>query len=60
MGMNRVWANRLEAGDKTWDNVPSSRKAAVEVILREDTSKGVNFMTPERFESITGKPYSGD
>ena len=58
MNISRIWANRLEAGDKTWDNVPVSRKDAVEAILRDDTSKGINGMTPERFEEITGKQYN--
>ena len=53
--MNRIWANRLEAGTKTWAECPQSRKAAVEQILREDVEDGK--ITAERFEEITGHPY---
>lgn len=53
--MNRIWANRLEAGTQVWSSVPSSRKAAVEAILREDVENGV--ITAERFEEITGISY---
>jgi len=53
--MNRIWANRLEAGTQVWSSVPSSRKAAVEAILRADVEAGV--ITAARFEEITGIPY---
>ena len=53
--MARIWANRLEAGDKTWDEVPASRKAAVKAVLRADVAAGV--ITAERYEEITGEPY---
>ena len=58
--MARIWANRLEAGDKTWANVPNSRKAAVRAILREDVQNHHNGMTPERYEEIVGEPYEAD
>ena len=50
--MNRIWANRLEAGSKTWAECPNSRKAAVDVILREDVENGK--LTAERYTEITG------
>ena len=53
--MNRIWANRLEAGTKTWDEVPASRKAGVKAILRSDVAAGV--ITAVQFEEITGEPY---
>lgn len=50
--MNRIWANRLEAGTKTWAECPNSRKAAVDAILREDVENGK--LTTERYTEITG------
>lgn len=55
--MERIWANRLEAGTKTWDEVPASRKNRVDEILRYDVEVGYNDMTPERYTEITGKEY---
>lgn len=54
--MNRIWANRLEAGTKTWAEVPASRKAAVDAILRQDVANGK--ITAEQYEEITGNPYA--
>ena len=48
--MNRIWANRLEAG--TWAECPNSRKAAVDAILREDVME--NKLSKERYTEITG------
>lgn len=53
--MNRIWANRLEAGTKTWAECPESRKAAVELILRQDVTAGK--ITEERYTEITGEPF---
>jgi hypothetical protein len=55
--MNRIWANRLEAGTQSWTSVPASRKAAVREILRGDAETGYNSMTPDRFKEITGEDY---
>ena len=52
--MNEIWANRLIAGTKAWDEVPDSRKDGVKVVLTERVEKGV--ITPERYEEITGEP----
>ena len=57
--MNRIWANRLEAGTQVWASVPASRKAAVKEILRDDAITGHNDMTPERYTEITGEPWEG-
>lgn len=54
--MNRIWANRLEAGTKTWEEVPASRKAAVKAILAEDVADGK--ITKEQYEEITGEVYA--
>ena len=53
--MNRIWANRLEAGAQKWENVPEERKAAVDAILRGDVKVG--RITPEQYKEITGREY---
>jgi len=53
--MDRIWANRLEAGTKTWVQCPVSRKTAVDAILREDIEAGK--ITSERYAEITGSEY---
>ena len=53
--MNRIWANRLEAGTQQWADVPASRKNAVREILRGDVESGA--ITPERYSEITGEPW---
>ena len=50
--MNRIWANRLEAGTKTWAECPNSRKTAVDAILKEDVAE--NKISRERYTEITG------
>ena len=55
--MARIWANRLEAGDYNWDDVPKKRRADVKAILKEDVASGHNDMTAERYEEITGEKY---
>lgn len=54
--MNRIWANRLEAGTQIWADVPERRKAAVDAILRQDVIDGV--ITAERYTEITGNDFS--
>ena len=53
--MNRIWANRLEAGTQVWADVPQSRKAAVDAILRQDVADGK--ITAEQYNDITGMLY---
>ena len=53
--MNRIWANRLEAGTQKWANCPESRKPAVDTILRQDVIDGV--ISAERYTEITGNPF---
>lgn len=53
--MERIWANRLEAGTKTWAEVPASRKNGVDAVLRADVKAGV--ITEEQYKEITGKDY---
>lgn len=54
--MNNIWANRLIAGTKNWDEVPASRKDGVKAVLVERVAKGI--ITAERFEEITGEAYA--
>ena len=51
--MNETWANRLIAGNKTWANVPASRKSGVKAALkaRVESSK----ITAEQYKAITGE-----
>lgn len=53
--MNRIWANRLEAGTQSWSACPASRKAAVDAILRQDVVDGK--ITAARYSEITGESY---
>lgn len=56
--MERIWANRLEAGTKTWAQVPDNRKAAVMAVLAEDVVNGK--IAAEDYEKITGKAYENN
>lgn len=56
--MNRIWANRLEAGTQIWTDVPESRKSAVDAILRQDVADGI--ITAERYKEITGNDYESE
>ena len=53
--MNRIWANRLEAGTQSWASCPESRKSAVDAILRADVASG--RITAGRYMEITGVSY---
>ena len=56
--MDRIWANRLEAGTQIWADVPDRRKSAVDAILRQDVADGV--ITAERYREITGNDYESE
>lgn len=51
--MNKIWANRLIAGDKTWAEVPESRKAAVKAELRNRVLSGE--ISEARYHEIVGE-----
>ena len=53
--MNTIWANRLIAGTKTWDEVPENRKDGVKAVLLERAEKGI--ITAEKYTEITGEVY---
>lgn len=50
--MAKIWANRLIAGDKTWDQVPEKRKGAVKTELEKRVSAGE--ISQEKLEEILG------
>lgn len=54
--MNNIWANRLIAGTKTWDECPDSRKEGVRMILKERVEAGE--ITAKKYAEITGEDYS--
>ena len=54
--MNNIWANRLIAGTKVWDEVPANRKDGVKAVLLERVEKGV--ITAEKYAEITGEVYT--
>ena len=53
--MDKIWANRLVAGTKTWEQVPASRKDGVLAELRSRVEDGA--LAAEKFEEITGEAY---
>ena len=55
--MDRIWANRLVAGTKTWAEMPASRCAGVKQELAKRGTEGQ--ITAERYKEITGEEYDG-
>ena len=53
--MARVWANRIWAGTKTYQECPQRYKRDVEATMRQDVENGKH--TAEEFEEKTGIPY---
>lgn len=53
--MNKIWANRLIAGDKTWWDVPASRRSDVKAELASRVEAKV--ITAKRYAEITGETY---
>lgn len=51
--MDKIWANRLIAGTKTWNEVPEKRKESVKAELESRVSSGE--ITEERFHEIIGE-----
>lgn len=54
--MAKIWVNRLIAGTKTWDDVPTNRKAAVLAELADRVEIGE--ITAEQYKEITGEVYA--
>ncbi len=55
--MNEIWANRLVAGTKTWEEMPASRHMAVKAILAGRVKSGA--VSAEKYKEITGEEYAG-
>lgn len=53
--MNEIWANRLAAGTKQWNEVPASRRVAVKAVLASRVEN--NAITAGQYEEITGEEY---
>ena len=51
--MDKIWANRLIAGTKTWAEMPISRRVAVKKVLAARVESGE--ITPEEYQNITGE-----
>lgn len=54
--MNKIWANRLVAGTKTWEEVPPSRQREVKAELAARVESRV--ISPEQYGDITGEEYT--
>jgi len=54
--MAKIWRNRILAGTRTFDEVPSTWKAQVKILLKADVVSGL--ITAEEYEDIVGEPYS--
>ncbi len=54
--MDKIWANVLVNGGKTWEDVPASRRDGVkkELALRVEGE----IITAERYAEITGEEYA--
>lgn len=53
--MDKIWANRLIAGTKTWAEMPASRRVGVKKVLAERVNK--DEITAEDYKRITGDDY---
>lgn len=53
--MAQIYVELLYAGKRIWSQVPDSLKREVKSILKNDVARG--YITPERYEEITGEPY---
>lgn len=54
--MNEIWANRLVAGTKSWEEVPASRKSGVKAVLVGRVER--EAITAEQYAEITGEEYA--
>lgn len=55
--MDKIWANRLVAGTRTWAEMPESRRPRVKRELAKRVADGE--ITAERYKEITGEDYDG-
>ena len=54
--MDKIWANRLVAGTKTWTEMPISRRVAVKKVLAARVESGE--ITADDYKNITGEDYA--
>ena len=54
--MDKIWANRLIAGTKTWAEMPASRRVAVKKVLAKRVAEGE--ITAGDYKNITGEDYA--
>lgn len=55
--MNEIWANRLAAGEKSWEEVPLLRKNSVRSVLQKRVENKI--ITELQYKEITGEVYEG-
>lgn len=53
--MDKIWANRLVAGTKTWAEMPASRRPKVKRELAKRIANGE--ISEEQYKEITGEDY---
>ena len=53
--MDKIWANRLVAGTKSWAEMPASRRAGVKRELAKRVDDGE--ISEEQYKEITGEDY---
>ena len=51
--MDKIWANRLIAGTRTWAEMPASRRPGVKAELTKRVTDGE--ITQEQYRDITGE-----
>ena len=53
--MDKIWANRLVAGTKSWAEMPASRRPRVKAELARRVTDGE--ISEEDYKRITGEDY---
>jgi hypothetical protein len=53
--MDKIWANRLVAGTKSWAEMPASRRPGVKAELARRVTDGE--ISEEQYKEITGEDY---
>ena len=52
--MAKIWRNRIEAGDKLFQDCPDRYKEQVKALMRQDVTDGI--ITADRYEELIGEP----
>ena len=55
--MDKIWANRLVAGTKTWAEMPASRRPGVKRELAKRVAE--EEITAAQYKASTGEDYDG-